>query len=75
MVGCQVGGDCRCNLHYLVARRCVHTVGVLRGTDYRAASMSHGSGTASQVYCVPIWYTWVCVGERKMCGEWSVSKV
>jgi hypothetical protein len=27
MVGCQMGGDCRCNLLYLVARRCVHTVG------------------------------------------------
>jgi hypothetical protein len=29
MVGCPVGGDYRCNILYLVARRCVHTVGVV----------------------------------------------
>jgi hypothetical protein len=74
MVGCQVGGDCRSNIYYLVVRRCVHTVGIHRGTTIAEASMPHRSGSASRVYCEPVWYMWVSVGE-KMGGEWSVNKM
>jgi hypothetical protein len=38
MVGCQVGGDYRCNILYLLARLCVHTAEVLRGTTSVEAS-------------------------------------
>jgi len=59
-VGCQLGEDYRCTILFLVARRCVPRVGVLRGTINVDASMSHRWGV-SQVR-----YPWVSVGEKNV---------
>jgi hypothetical protein len=58
---------------YLVARRCVHTVGALLGTTIVEASMSHRSGSGSRVYCEPFWFTWVCVVGR--CPSQAIKKL
>jgi hypothetical protein len=77
MVGCQVGGDYKCNLLYLVARRCVHMVGVLRGTTILKPQCHTGWGRPLRfrfIVCqsgIP-GFLW---GREKICGEWSVSKV
>jgi len=61
-VGCQIGGDYRCTILYLVARRCVPTVGDLRGTTIVDASMSHR------------WGDMPGVASLGLCG-WRVSSV
>jgi hypothetical protein len=60
----QVGGAYRCTILYLVARRCVPTVGDFHGTTIVDFPMSHRWGCARSGTPGFLW-------ERKMCGEWS----
>jgi hypothetical protein len=63
-VGCQVGGDYRCNILYLLARRCVHMVGCSVGPLSLKPQCRNSGGSAFRVYCEPVWYTWVSGGEK-----------
>jgi len=65
-VGCQVGGNYRCIILYLVDRHCVPTVGDLRVITIVVASVSH------RWWVCQVWCPWVSMGEKK-CAVSGVS--